>query len=163
LPPDTVTALQSVTAMAALSPSSLWVGIGCKRGTSAELIHHAFDTVCRDYSLDRRSIAGVATLKGKEAEAGLLEFCQTWQWPISFLSAAELRNCSGLHCSVRVEVAVGTPSVAEAAALLAAMQNGIAPRLVVPKQSFQWRRGSGAVTLAIAQSVYPEFSSPDVC
>jgi cobalt-precorrin 5A hydrolase / precorrin-3B C17-methyltransferase len=160
---DTVTAHQSATAGIARSSAVLWIGIGCKRGTSAGLIHHAFDTVCRDYSLNRQSIAGVATLKGKEAEAGLLEFCQTRQWPISFLSAAELRSCPGLHPSARVEVAVETPSVAESAALFAAVQNGTVPRLVVPKQSFQWSQDAGAVTLAIAQSImYPEFSSPDV-
>jgi cobalt-precorrin 5A hydrolase / precorrin-3B C17-methyltransferase len=159
---DTVTAHQSATAGTARSSAVLWVGIGCKRGTSAKLIHHAFDTVCRDYSLDRRSIAGVATIKGKAAEAGLLEFCQVRQWPISFLSAAELGSCPGLHPSARVEAAVGTPNVAEAAALLAAMHIGTAPQLVVPKQSFQWSQDNGAVTLAIAQSMYPEFSSLNV-
>jgi cobalamin biosynthesis protein CbiG len=144
--------LQSATAATALSSSALWVGIGCKRGTSAGLIHHAFDTVCRDYALNWMMIAGVATLQGKEGEAGLLEFCHTQQWSISFLSAAELKDCPGPHPSTRAEAAVGTPSVAEAAALLLAMQDGGVPQLVVPKQSFQWLCDSGAVTLAIAQS-----------
>jgi cobalamin biosynthesis protein CbiG len=155
---DIVTACPSTAAVAVQSPNVLWVGIGCKRGISAGLIQHAFDTVCRNYSLDRMAIAGVATLKGKEVETGLLEFCHAQRWPISFLNAAELKDCPGPHPSIRVAAVVGTPSVAEAAALLAAKQNGIgAPRLVVPKQSFRWLRDSGAVTLAIAQSMNSAF------
>ncbi len=154
---DVFTAYQS--AAVAQSPDALWAGIGCKRGTSAELIRHAFDAVCRDYSLDRMAIAGVATLKIKVEETGLLAFCHAQDWPISFWSAAELRDCLGPHLSARTEAFAGTPSVAEAAALLAARQNGGVPQLVVPRQSFQWLRDSGAVTLAIAQSKNPAFSN----
>lgn len=139
-----------------LSSNVLWVGLGCKCGISAELIHYAFEAVCRDYALNREMIAGIGTLKGKENEAGLLAFCQAQQWPISFLSAEELRCCPGtIHPSPRAETAVGTPSVAEAAAILLGQQNGAAPILVVPKQSFQWPQESGAVTLAIAQTISP--------
>ncbi len=161
---DFVPQCQSATAVAARSPSFLWVGIGCKRGTSAGLIHYAFDTVCRNYSLDRTTIIGVATLKGKEDETGLLEFCHAQHWPIFFLSAAELKHCPGRHPSARVEAIVGTPSVAESAALLAAMQNsanGTAPQLVVPKQVFQGLQDFGAVTLAIAQSITRSLSPDD--
>jgi cobalamin biosynthesis protein CbiG len=154
---DIFTAYQS--AAVARSPDALWAGIGCKRGTSIELIRYAFDAVCRDYSLDRTAIAGIATLNSKEEETGLLAFCRAQDWPISFWSAAELKDCLGPHLSARTEAFVGTPSVAEAAALLAARQNGGVPQLVVPKQSFQWLRDSGAVTLAIAQSTNPAFSN----
>lgn len=136
-------------------PDVLWLGIGCKCGTSAALIRHAIDTVCQDYCLSKAAIACVATLEGKEAEMGLLEFCAAQQWPISFLSVAALRGCSGPHPSARAKAAVGTPSVAEAAALLTAKRNGAVSLLVVPKQSFQWIHESGAVTLAIAQSKNP--------
>jgi cobalamin biosynthesis protein CbiG len=102
-------------------------------------------------------IAGVATLKGKEGETGLLAFCHVQQWPIFFLSAVDLKDCLGPHPSAKAEAFVGTPSVAEAAALLAARQNGAVSRLVVPKQSFQWLHDSGAVTLAIAQSTNSAF------
>jgi cobalamin biosynthesis protein CbiG len=136
-----------------LSSDVLWVGIGCKRGTSAELMCYAFETVCRDYDLNRDAIAGIGTLKGKETEAGILAFCHSQQWPISFLSAGDLRRCPGTHKSSRAEAAVGTPSVAEAVAILLGKQNGAAPILVVPKQSFQWPQESGAVTLAIAQTI----------
>jgi cobalamin biosynthesis protein CbiG len=133
----------------------LWVGIGCKRGTSAELMCYAFETVCRDYALNKKAIAGIGTLKGKETEPGLLAFCHGQQWTISFLSAVDLRRCRGTHKSSRAEAAVGTPSVAEAAAILLGKQNGAAFTLIVPKQSFQWPQESGAVTLAIAQTISP--------
>jgi cobalamin biosynthesis protein CbiG len=138
-----------------LSSNVLWVGIGCKRGTSAELMCYAFEIVCRDYDLNRDAIAGIGTLKGKETEAGLLAFCHGQQWPISFLSARDLRRCPGTHKSSRAEAAVGTPSVAEAAAILLGKQNGngVASILIVPKQCFQWPQESGAVTLAIAQTI----------
>jgi cobalamin biosynthesis protein CbiG len=156
---DRVTVLQPATTATALSSSALWVGIGCKRGTSAELIQDAFETICRDNALDRMMIVGVATLQGKEEEAGLLEFCHAQQWSITFLNAADLKDFPGPNPSMRTEVAVGTPSVAEAAALRLARQEGGVPRLVVPKRSFQWLRDSGAVTLAIAESMTPVFSS----
>lgn len=148
-------ALQFTSAPVDLVSKALWVGIGCKRGTSAPLIQSALETICRDYSLHMAAIAGVATLERKEAEPGLLEFCQVQQWPIRCFSATDLKSCSGIHLSARVEAAVGTPSVAEAAALLAAAQNGAGSMLVVPKHSFQSHQGSEAVTLAIAQSINP--------
>jgi cobalt-precorrin 5A hydrolase len=139
-----------------LSSDALWVGIGCKRGTSAELICYAFETVCRDYALNRKAIAGIGTLKGKETEVGLLAFCHAQHWPISFWSAEALRRCPGTtYPSFKAEAAVGTPSVAEAAAILLGQQNGAASILAVPKQSFQWPQESGAVTLAIAQTISP--------
>jgi cobalamin biosynthesis protein CbiG len=135
-----------------LATKTLWVGFGCKRGTSATLIQSALETICRDYDLEKAAIAGVATLERKEAETGLLEFCQVQQWPILFFSATELNRCSGTQPSAKVEAAVGTPSVAESAALLAAALSDAIPVLVVPKHSFQGSQGVGAVTLAIAQS-----------
>jgi cobalamin biosynthesis protein CbiG len=147
------TAFQPARTPIDLAFNVLWVGIGCKRGTSATLIQSALEAICRDYFLEMVAIAGVATLERKADESGLLEFCRRQQLPIRFFSATALNRCSGTHPSARIETAVGTGSVAEAAALLAAGQHhGAVPVLIVPKQSFQCHPGSGAVTLAIAQS-----------
>jgi cobalt-precorrin 5A hydrolase len=100
-------------------PRVLWVGIGCKRGTSREFIENAIAKVCRAYHLAEGAIAGIATIDTKANEAGILELCQERNWalktfPAHILNSVEVPNPSNI-----VAQEVGTPSVAEAAALCA--------------------------------------------
>ncbi len=138
-------------------PRVLWVGIGCERGTSSTLIEHGVNAVLAQFGLAKAAIAGLATLDLKADEVGLLEFSNAHQWPLSFFASEALKDCPVPHPSEAVQTAVGTPSVAEAAALSAAEQ--VAPgltdqpaTLVVPKQVFRLPGEPGAVTVAIAQS-----------
>ena len=103
-------------------PRVLWVGIGCKAGTSRQLIETAIQTVCRSYHLAEGAIAGIATIDSKAGEVGLLELCRSRNWPLKtfptdILSSVEVPNPSGIAAT-----AVGTPSVAEAAAVCAIAQ-----------------------------------------
>lgn len=100
-------------------PRVLWIGIGCERGTGRELIETAIKQVCRAYHLAESAIAGIATIDTKAGEVGLLELCQERNWPLQtfaadILSSVEVPNPSNIAAK-----AVGTPSVAEAAALCA--------------------------------------------
>jgi len=103
-------------------PRVLWVGLGCERGTSPALMAQAIAQVMRSRHLAEGAIAGVATLDLKADEVGLVDLCQARHWPLRCFPAAALRAVPVPHPSEVVENAVGTPSVAEAAALLAASQ-----------------------------------------
>jgi cobalt-precorrin 5A hydrolase / precorrin-3B C17-methyltransferase len=138
-------------------PRVLWVGIGCERGTAQSLIAEAIQQTMLQHDLAMEAIAGVATLDLKEDEPGLLEFCHITNLPLTCFSAVELQNITVPNPSSVVEAAVGTPSVAEAAALAAAQQVGIEllpqpPALKVPKQVFRKVGEPGAVTVAISQA-----------
>jgi cobalt-precorrin 5A hydrolase / precorrin-3B C17-methyltransferase len=142
-------------------PRRLWIGVGCKRGTSVALIQHAFETTCQTCGLDRAEISGIATLDRKVAEAGLLEFGRTHLWPIRFFTATELKVCTVPNISPSAQVAIGIPSVAEAAALTAARlpyEGGKgAAQLIALKRSFRLAHEPGAVTFAIAQTLDESF------
>ncbi len=155
-------------------PRVLWVGIGCERGTSRQLIETAIGQVCRDHQLAEGAIAGIATIDLKADEVGILELCRDGfakakglrNWPLRTFPADVLRNITVPTPSAVVAAEVGTPSVAEAAALCAAESQ----TLLVPKQIFhspsknldyqaeiqnpksKIQNSKGAVTVAIAQA-----------
>ena len=134
-------------------PRVLWVGIGCERGTSRQLIEAAIEQVFLENQLAEGAIAGITTIDLKADEIGLVELCRDRNLPLRTLSADILRNIAVPNPSIVVETEVGTPSVAEAAALYAANTQ----TLLVPKQIFKAPPSShplvkGAVTVAIAQA-----------
>lgn len=154
-------------------PRVLWVGIGCERGTSRELIETAIKQVCRENQLAQEAIAGIATIDIKADEVGLVELCRAYNFPLRTFPAETLRSISVPNPSPVVEREVATPSVAEAAALQACMDLPhakaqshkdsfaslrlcVTPHLLVPKQIFKPNSSTphsqGAVTIAIAQS-----------
>lgn len=135
-------------------PRVLWVGIGCERGTSKALIEKAIRRVCHSNHLAEDAIAGIATINIKADEEGLVELCGERNWPLRTFPADILRSVNVPNPSAVVDKEVGTPSVAEAAALVAAKGVGahnLAP-LLVGKQIIRDENQPGAVTVAIAQS-----------
>jgi cobalt-precorrin 5A hydrolase / precorrin-3B C17-methyltransferase len=146
-------------------PRVLWVGIGCERGTPQQVIEAAVQTAFRQHKLAEAAIAGVATIDLKADEIGLVEFCKRHNLPLRCYSAETLRDIPVPTPSTVVAAEVGTPSVAEAAAILAATQfqsptehhpekvdAAASPILCVPKQIFRLEGQPGAVTIAVAQS-----------
>jgi cobalt-precorrin 5A hydrolase/precorrin-3B C17-methyltransferase len=128
-------------------PRVLWLGMGCERGTSQQLIETAIDKTCQKYHLATDAIAGIASINLKADEAGILAVCRDRNLPFKTFSAQELQDVSVPTPSDVVQQEVGTPSVAEAAAILAADNE-----LLVTKQIFKSETEPGAVTIAIAQS-----------
>ncbi|MDE5092430.1 MAG: precorrin-3B C(17)-methyltransferase [Trichodesmium sp. St18_bin3_1_1] len=103
-------------------PRVLWVGVGCERGTSKKLIATGIEKIFSTYNLAVKAIAGIATINIKADEIGLIEFCQEKNLPLQTFSA-ELLNCVEVpNPSDIVAAEVGTTSVSEAAAILAAKQ-----------------------------------------
>jgi cobalt-precorrin 5A hydrolase/precorrin-3B C17-methyltransferase len=147
-------------------PRVLWVGIGCERGTSQQLIEQAIQNACRANHLAEEAIAGIGTIDLKADEVGLLELCQKRNLPLRCYPAESLRSIDVPNPSPVVEAEVGTPSVAEAAAILAAQEqdagirathespssSGRQTNLLVAKQIFRQSDLPGAVTIAIAVS-----------
>ena len=126
-------------------PRTLWIGIGCERGTSAHVLEQAIRKVLTENALAFEAIAGLASVELKQDEVGLLEVAQRYGWPLRFFGADELALQLVPNPSQVVADAVGTPSVAEAAALKVTGK-----ALVVPKQIYRAERG--ACTLAVARA-----------
>lgn len=129
-------------------PKVLWVGIGCERDTATELIEIAIDETCKTYHFATEAIAGIASIDLKANEKGIIEVCQRRNLLFKTFSSEQLKQVDVPTPSEIVEQEVGTPSVAEAAAILAG------ENLQVSKQIFKsnLENQSGAVTVAIAQS-----------
>jgi len=114
---------------------SLWVGIGCKQGTPRETIAAALTHVFVAYGLVETAIAAIGTIDHKVSEVGLVKFCRDRQLPLLGFSAAALRVVTVPHPSAIAHRTVGTPSVAEASAILAYQE---------------WSQGAGAQSAFIA-------------
>jgi cobalt-precorrin 5A hydrolase/precorrin-3B C17-methyltransferase len=101
-------------------PPSLVVGIGASRGVTAAEVSALIDDALADAGLSPRSVRLAATVDLKADEEGLLEAVRGRDWQLAFFPAAGLAAVPVPNPSETVRSATGTPSVAEAAALLAA-------------------------------------------
>jgi cobalt-precorrin 5A hydrolase/precorrin-3B C17-methyltransferase len=134
-------------------PPSLVIGLGASRGVSPEEMGALIGQALADASLSPHSVSTAATVDLKQDEPGLLAAVREHGWPLALFSAAELAEVPVPNPSEVVHAAVGTPSVAEAAALRAAAptsnpaptSNSSPASLVVPK------RTSPHATVAIAR------------
>ena len=131
-------------------PPCLWLGIGCERDTSLDLLERLVDRQMEVAGLAREAVAGLVSIDRKADEPALLELARRRQWPLRWFTADALAAVAVPTPSAAVAAEMGTASVAEAAALLAA---GPEARLLLPKQVLH-RQGAerGAATLAIAQA-----------
>lgn len=142
-------------------PRLLWVGVGCERGSSRSLIEAAIEQACRHHHLAIDAIAGLASLDLKADEPGLIELCREKGWPLCCFKADQLKAITVPNPSPVVEQAVGTPSVAEAAAVLASQSAVVdvahqlpssETTLIAPKRVYRQDGETGAATVAIAQA-----------
>lgn len=124
------------------------LGLGCDRDTPAATIALAVDqalVACGGRLVD---VAAVASIDLKSDEAGLLEFARAKGWKIAFYSAAELAAVDVPNPSETVRRHTGTPSVSEAAALLAG--NVDKAQLLIEKHRLRGPDGRNA-TVSIAR------------
>jgi cobalt-precorrin 5A hydrolase/precorrin-3B C17-methyltransferase len=123
-------------------PPSLVVGVGGSRGVGAdevvELVHAALDAA----GLARLSVAALATVEAKKDEPGIVAAAARLDVPLLVYPAPALAAVPVPNPSAAPLAAVGTPSVAEAAALLGAGPGG---ELVAEK------RKSAMATAAVAR------------
>ncbi|MBU6250877.1 MAG: precorrin-3B C(17)-methyltransferase [Cyanobacteria bacterium REEB417] len=127
-------------------PPRLWLGMGCERHTSLEVLERLLLQTLEAHGLAQEAVAGLASIDRKGDEPALLELAARHGWPLKLFSAAQLAPVPVPNPSVVVEQEMGTASVAEAAALLAA---GHQSNLRVAKTMLRGS-GQGAATLAVA-------------
>ena len=124
------------------------LGVGCDRGTPLETLEIAMDQALAMGGLGRETVCGLATIDKKNDEACILELAARMHWPLQFFSAEDLARVPVPNPSAAVLKYMGTPAVAEAAALLAA-QAGL-DALLVEKHKHRGADGKSA-TVSIAR------------
>ncbi|MBG6104846.1 cobalt-precorrin 5A hydrolase/precorrin-3B C17-methyltransferase [Micromonospora vinacea] len=110
VPPDERTAV--------LRPPSLVAGVGASRGVPAAEVAELLQRALADAGLDPASLRCLATADIKADEAGIRNTADALGVPLVTWPATRLAAVDVPHPSEVVRAAVGTPSVAEAAALL---------------------------------------------
>jgi cobalt-precorrin 5A hydrolase/precorrin-3B C17-methyltransferase len=99
-----------------LRPPSLVVGVGASKGAPVEEVLALVEGALRDAGLSPRSVAALATVDAKREEPGIVEAAARLGAPVVTYSAEELAAVEVPNPSGAPLAAVGTPSVAEAAA-----------------------------------------------
>ncbi|WP_159876035.1 cobalamin biosynthesis protein [Aquitalea denitrificans] len=134
------------TATEALKPLTL--GIGCRRGKSADAIEQAVLQALAVRSLSE--VREVATIDLKADEVGLLEFCARHALPLRVIVRSDVaaRGWTG-QPSAWVQQNVGVDGVCEPCALIASPRG----RLLVPKMA---REG---VTVAVVEDGFADFGA----
>lgn len=129
-------------------PPSLVLGVGCERGISTEALADGLERFLQEHRMARASIRTLASVDRKAGETALLELAERHGWQTVFYPPAQLAQVSGIrNPSPLVEQCVGTPGVAEPAALLAAG----AERLLVEKQVVVSPLSPRRMTFALAR------------
>jgi cobalt-precorrin 5A hydrolase len=125
----------------------LIIGLGCDRGTSLLTLETAINKALHTVKLVNDDIWKLATIDKKHDEIGLLQLAKKYQYPLLFYSAKQLAQVEVPRPSAIVMKYMGTPSVAEAAALLAAKVTK--ESLVVEKFKMRGQDGKNATVSVI--------------
>ena len=104
--------------MSANKPIAL--GLGCDRGTPLSTVMQAIDEALTASQSTLSDVHAVASINLKADEPALQQLAQQQGWMIHFYTAQELAKVDVPNPSETVRKHTGTPSVSEAAALLAA-------------------------------------------
>lgn len=130
------------------APFRVALGLGCDRGTPAETIARAVAEALHSAGLETTQVQAVASITLKADEAGLLAFAAAHGWTLRFYSPQQLAAVPVPNPSETVRQYTGTPSVAEAAALLAA--DADKSQLIIEKHKLRGPDGRSA-TVSIAR------------
>jgi cobalt-precorrin 5A hydrolase/precorrin-3B C17-methyltransferase len=122
-----------------LRPPSLVAGVGASRGVSSDEVLGLIGEALAVGGLAKGSVTALATVEAKADEDGLVEAARRGGWPLATYPADRLAAVPVPNPRAAALAAVGTPSVAEAAALVSG------DILVVPK------RKSANATVALAR------------
>ncbi|QXJ21049.1 cobalamin biosynthesis protein [Actinomadura graeca] len=144
-----VTSRSAESSQAVQTSETAVVGVGASSGASAREVGGLIDLVLAEAGLAPRQVRCVATADGRAAEPLLRAAAGSRGLPLVTYPVAVLARVGVPHPSDAVRARTGTASVAEAAALHAALPAGRAPgggqaRLVVRK------RRSAHATAAVA-------------
>ena len=129
-----------------LVPPIITLGVGSKKGASAEALEQAFELMLAKGGCHPLSVIRVCSIDMKANEPGILEFCRRRGLPFQTFSAQQLMGISGSYSSSAfVKQVTGADNVCERSAVLG---SGIGGRLLTGKDA-----GNG-ITMALAISPY---------
>ena len=138
------------------------LGIGCKRGVTADVIERQVNKAFELTGYDLRQVVEIATIDIKRDEEGLLEFAERRGLPIRFLTAAELMSVPaevhGIKGSDFVMKTTGADNVCERAALFSSGEGG---RLLIPKCCLD-ENSDGVTVAAAAKPLIIDFGKMNV-
>ncbi len=132
-------------------PATVFAGVGASRGAPAEEVAELLEDALREAGLAPQSVAAIGTISLKADEAAINALAREMNVPLRLFEAEELATVDVPSPSSVVLAETGSPSVAEASALLLAGEDG---RLVLPK------RKSANATCALAVAPAPRRSLP---
>lgn len=124
------------------------LGLGCDRNTPIETLRMALTAALAVGRVRIEDVTAVGSIDLKSDEPAMLELAAKHGWPIHFYAATELAVVDVPNPSETVRKYTGTPSVSEAAALLAAGADKSA--LIIEKLSHRGPDGRNA-TVSIAR------------
>jgi cobalt-precorrin 5A hydrolase len=127
---------------------NITLGLGCDRGTPAATIEQCIAEALAACGATPEDVWAVASIDLKADEPGLLQVIAAHLWPSLFYPAAALAEVAVPHPSETVRKYTGTPSVSEAAALLAAQADQT--HLLIEKHKLRGPDGRNA-TVSIAR------------
>ena len=128
----------------------LAIGLGCDRGTPLATVQQCLQQALALAGGSLADVVVLASIEAKADEAAFLQLAQQHGWPLRWFTATQLAAVPVPNPSATVQRYMGTPSVSEAAALLAAQADLRA--LVVEKHKLRGPDGKNA-TVSIARMV----------
>ncbi|HEY2044334.1 MAG TPA: Rv2231c family pyridoxal phosphate-dependent protein CobC [Jatrophihabitans sp.] len=129
------------------------VGVGSRFGVTVPELRSLLDLALDRAGLAAAEVTALATVKEKATEQALVALAAELSLPIRAYTGAELAQISVQRPSLRVQAATGTPSVAEAAALLGA-NRGVRPspyRVDTAVELLVGKVSSARATVAVAR------------
>ncbi|MGP9021533.1 precorrin-3B C(17)-methyltransferase [Streptomyces sp. BR1] len=130
---------------AVLRPKSLVVGVGASKDAAVEEVLGLIEEALADAGLSPLSVAELATVDAKSGEPGIVEAASRLGVPLTTYTSEELAAASVPNPSDAPLAAVGTPSVAEASALVGGGE------LLVPKRKSAPEGRAAMATCAIVR------------
>ena len=124
------------------------LGLGCDRNTPLATVKEAIDQALALCHAHMNDVQAIASIDLKAGEPALQQLAEQQGWTIHFYTAQELAEVDVPNPSETVRKHTGTPSVSEAAALLAA--NTDKTKLIIEKHRLRGPDGRNA-TVSIAR------------
>ncbi len=129
----------------------LVLGLGCDRGTSLLTLETIIYKALESANLSANDIYQYATIDKKNDEQALLQLAKKNQHPLVFYSAEQLAKVDVPSPSAIVMKYMGTPSVSEASALLAAETT--VENLIVEKFKMRGDDGKNATVSIVIKPI----------
>lgn len=121
---------------------TITAGIGCRKGTSSNIITEAIENACTIAGISVQNIRTISTAQIKSTEQGLIDACKVLNIPLRILHNWQIKRCTdSFSRSDFVEEVTGLPAIAEPAALV----SGRDSILLLRKHIYQ------GVTIALAK------------